>query len=135
MKRKVLNTVAFLLLIALAAAFIFPVAVVVINSFKSKFSIAASPFTIPMGAEFAGFSNYTTGIENNRLPRGFGLVAVYNRRLNRAYHCLHLYVRVVYSAGKGCVFIAVLLCARVFNDSAVSNGNVHNVENRECVKP
>ena len=72
MKRKVLNTVAFLLLIALAAAFIFPVAVVVINSFKSKFSIAASPFTIPMGAEFAGFSNYTTGIETTGFPAAFG---------------------------------------------------------------
>ena len=72
MKRKVLNAVAFLLLIALAAAFIFPVAVVVINSFKSKFSIAASPFTIPMGAEFAGFSNYTTGIETTGFPAAFG---------------------------------------------------------------
>lgn len=67
-----LNTVAFLLLIALAAAFIFPVAVVVINSFKSKFSIAASPFTIPMGAEFAGISNYTTGIETTGFPAAFG---------------------------------------------------------------
>ncbi len=72
MKRKVLNAVAFLLLIALAAAFIFPVAVVAVNSFKSKFSIAASPFTVPMGAEFAGFSNYTTGIETTGFPAAFG---------------------------------------------------------------
>ena len=67
-----LNAVAFLLLIALAAAFIFPVAVVAVNSFKSKFSIAASPFTVPMGAEFAGFSNYTTGIETTGFPAAFG---------------------------------------------------------------
>ncbi len=72
MARKVLNIIAFLLLLIFAAAFIFPVAVVLINSFKAKFSINQSPFTLPFGDEFVGISNYSTGISNTGFPAAFG---------------------------------------------------------------
>ena len=62
MKQRVFNTVFFFILLILAAAFIFPVFVVLINSFKMKFIIATQPFTIPLGDYFAGFQNYITGI-------------------------------------------------------------------------
>ena len=59
MARKVINTLFYILLFVFAAAFIFPVAVVMINSFKAKFSISTSPFTLPFGNDFVGLSNYT----------------------------------------------------------------------------
>lgn len=57
MGKKIFNTVSFILLVGFAAAFIFPIAVVFINSFKAKFSINSSPFSLPMGNEFVGLSN------------------------------------------------------------------------------
>ena len=72
MARKILNIIFFLLLCAFAAAFIFPVAVILINSFKAKFSISQSPFTIPTGNDFVGLSNYTTGISSTGFPSAFG---------------------------------------------------------------
>ena len=54
MARKLISGICFILLIIFAAAFIFPVAVVLINSFKAKFSINASPFTLPVGDDFVG---------------------------------------------------------------------------------
>lgn len=72
MTRKLLNIILFLLLCAFAAAFIFPVAVILINSFKAKFSISQSPFTIPTGNDFVGLSNYTAGIRSTGFPSAFG---------------------------------------------------------------
>ena len=72
MARKILNIIFFLLLCAFAAVFIFPVAVILINSFKAKFSISQSPFTIPTGNDFVGLSNYTAGIRSTGFPSAFG---------------------------------------------------------------
>lgn len=72
MARKVVNTVFFILLVIFAAAFLFPVAVVLINSFKAKFSISTAPFTLPLGADFVGFSNYIEGIRSTGFISAFG---------------------------------------------------------------
>lgn len=72
MGKKIFNTVSFILLVGFAAAFIFPIAVVFINSFKAKFSINSSPFSLPMGGEFVGLSNYTEGIKSTGFPPAFG---------------------------------------------------------------
>lgn len=72
MARKVANTVFFILLVIFAAAFLFPVAVVLINSFKAKFSISTAPFTLPLGADFVGFSNYIEGIRSTGFISAFG---------------------------------------------------------------
>lgn len=60
-KRKTLNILATLLLIFLSALFIFPVAVIVMNSFKTRFEISAAPFVLPNSDTFAGLENYITG--------------------------------------------------------------------------
>lgn len=72
MGKKIFNIVSFILLVGFAAAFIFPIAVVFINSFKAKFSINSSPFSLPMGDEFVGLSNYTEGIKSTSFPPAFG---------------------------------------------------------------
>lgn len=72
MKYKISNIFFFILLIFLAFVFIFPVLVVVINSFKAKFSIASSPFTLPVPETFVGLDNYSVGIKNTGFPSAFG---------------------------------------------------------------
>ena len=72
MARKILNIIFFLLLCAFAAAFIFPVAVILMNSFKAKFSISQSPFTLPTRNDVVGLSNYTAGIRSTGFPSAFG---------------------------------------------------------------
>ena len=61
-KRKTLNILATLLLIFLSALFIFPVAVIIMNSFKTRFEISTAPFVLPSSDTFAGLENYVTGI-------------------------------------------------------------------------
>lgn len=64
MKKSVLNALIFTLLCAMAAFFVFPVFIVLINSFKQKFSISETPFVFPDKNTFTGFENYITGINN-----------------------------------------------------------------------
>ncbi len=61
-KKKVLKFLRGLFLCLLSGAFIFPIAVIIINSFKSRFEINLSPFTFPVGETFVGGENYITGI-------------------------------------------------------------------------
>ena len=72
MKSKISNTIYFLILTALAVVFIYPVFVVLINSFKQKFSIASTPFLLPTSDTFIGIENYTEGIKNTGFPAAFG---------------------------------------------------------------
>lgn len=57
-KRKI----AFILLIIVSAAFVFPVFIVLMNSFKSNLYISSEPFSFPDTESFAGFRNYTEGL-------------------------------------------------------------------------
>ena len=61
-KRKVINIIKSLFLIFLSALFIFPIAVIVMNSFKTRFEISTAPFVLPSSDTFAGLENYVTGI-------------------------------------------------------------------------
>ena len=72
MKNKALEVLFFVLLTFLAIVFIFPVLVVVINSFKAKFSISSDPFSMPFGENFVGIVNYSEGIKNTGFPMAFG---------------------------------------------------------------
>lgn len=72
MSEKILNTIFFIILLIMAAVFIFPVFIVLINSFKLKFSIAATPFLLPTSETFTGISNYIEGIRNTGFLEAFG---------------------------------------------------------------
>ncbi len=71
MKTKMLDRLFFILLLGFSAVFIFPVFIVLINSFKQKFSIASSPFTLPDSNTFAGISNFAQGISNTGFLSAF----------------------------------------------------------------
>lgn len=62
-KEKLYKAFLTLFLTALAVAFLTPIAIVVINSFKGQFFITEAPFSLPNGSTFAGFLNYVNGIK------------------------------------------------------------------------
>lgn len=63
MKEKTINTILFIIMIILLLIFLVPIAFVFMNSFKGKFFISDSPFSIPTGEAFAGLENYTIGLQ------------------------------------------------------------------------
>lgn len=71
-KPRLQNTVIFIVLILLAAAFIAPIAVVVMNSFKGKLFISSAPFVLPTAQTFAGLQNYTDGAVKTGFFSAFG---------------------------------------------------------------
>ena len=51
-----------LVLVLLTAIFIFPILLVVMNSFKSRLYVSIVPFSWPVKEMFVGFENYTNGL-------------------------------------------------------------------------
>lgn len=72
MKERAFNTVFFFLLLLLAVLFVFPVFIVLLNSFKLKFSIATAPFVFPNGTTFSRLENYVTGINSTGFLSAIG---------------------------------------------------------------
>ena len=72
MKIKFIDKLFFIILLVMSAVFIFPVFIVLINSFKLKFSIASSPFLLPTKETFTGIENYIEGIKSTGFPSALG---------------------------------------------------------------
>ena len=72
MKERAFNTVFFFLLLLLAVLFVFPVFIVLLNSFKLKFSIATAPFIFPTAETFSKLENYVTGINSTGFLSAIG---------------------------------------------------------------
>ena len=70
--RRWYNAALTLLLSLLSAAFIFPIFIVLINSFKEKFYINDAPFSLPDADTFAGAENYLSGIADTDFLSAFG---------------------------------------------------------------
>lgn len=60
--KKYRNKLSFILLLIVSAVFIFPVFIVLMNSFKSKLYISSEPFSFPTSETFSGLLNYTEGL-------------------------------------------------------------------------
>lgn len=71
-KKSLADILLFIFLAVLAVGFIFPIFVVFINSFKTKFSITSSPFSLPNFSNFAGIENYITGIADTDFLSALG---------------------------------------------------------------
>ena len=72
MKTRRTNLPIVLLLLVLAAIFLLPVILVVLNSFKSRLYISATPFALPDGDTFVGWENYLTGLRSAGFAAAFG---------------------------------------------------------------
>ena len=62
---------SFSILLLLSFVFLFPLYLVVINSFKSKFNIISEPFVLPNQDTFVGFENYINGINSSGILGAF----------------------------------------------------------------
>lgn len=68
----VFNILSYILLTAAALIFVAPIAIVLMNSFKSKFYISGEPFKLPDGETFEGILNYTEGMAKTGFFKAFG---------------------------------------------------------------
>lgn len=64
----------FLSIVSLA--WVYPIVLVLINSFKQKAYISRSAFSLPTGKAFVGLENYIRGIERTNLISSFGWTVV-----------------------------------------------------------
>lgn len=71
-KRKTSDVIIFVILVILAIAFLSPIFIVLINSFKGKFFISDAPFVLPNKQTFVNFENYTSGIEKTNFLNATG---------------------------------------------------------------
>lgn len=71
-RQRVGKTTTYLLLVLLAALFLFPIVIVVMNAFKGRLYIANAPFALPDAETFAGFENFITGFTKIGFFRAFG---------------------------------------------------------------
>ncbi|URN96498.1 MAG: carbohydrate ABC transporter permease [Candidatus Pristimantibacillus lignocellulolyticus] len=63
----------FLFLVVLAVAFLSPILIVLMNSFKGKFFISDAPFVFPNSDTYIGLENYTSGIQKINFFSAFGM--------------------------------------------------------------
>ncbi len=69
---KVGDSILFIILIALAALFLVPIFMVLMNSFKSRLYISSTPFAFPDELTFVGLENYINGLTSSGFLAAFG---------------------------------------------------------------
>ncbi len=75
-RKRLSNTFSFSFLLLLSVVFLFPLYLVVINSFKSKFNIISEPFAFPNENTFVGLENYINGINSSGIVGAFIRTAI-----------------------------------------------------------
>ena len=68
---KASNFLSFSFLVILSLIFLFPIYLVIINSFKSRFNIISNPFVLPDSDTFVGLENYINGIQTSGIISSF----------------------------------------------------------------
>lgn len=74
--KRLSNTLSFSLLLLLSIVFLFPLYLVLINSFKSKFNIISEPFAFPNDDTFVRLENYINGINSSGIIGAFIRTAI-----------------------------------------------------------
>jgi raffinose/stachyose/melibiose transport system permease protein len=69
-ERKSMGATIFFSVLSLL--WIYPIVLVILNSFKKKVYISKAPFALPSGKMFSGLKNYTGGIEKTGFLQAFG---------------------------------------------------------------
>ncbi len=70
-RRTVKSAYIFAFLVLLTAIFIFPILLVLMNSFKSRLYVSTVPFAWPKGEMFVGFENYINGLTTSGFAQAF----------------------------------------------------------------
>ena len=67
MKNKKLSTFLTVFFSILSVFYVYPILLVLLNSFKKKAYISKKPFALPNAKSFVGFDNYISGIQKTGL--------------------------------------------------------------------
>lgn len=70
-KKSISDIVLISLLIILTILFIFPILLVVMNSFKSRLYVSTQPFVLPNSQTFVGLENYINGLTTSGFAFAF----------------------------------------------------------------
>ena len=69
--KSVKTVIQMTILIILTAVFIFPILLVLMNSFKSRLYVSTVPFVFPRGDMYVGFENYINGVTSSGFVAAF----------------------------------------------------------------
>ena len=61
-RKKIADSIVYIVLTVLAVAFLVPIFLVIMNSLKNKLYISTTPFVLPNGDSFVGLKNYGDGL-------------------------------------------------------------------------
>ena len=70
-RKKLYTSITFAFLCVLAALFLVPIALVFINSFKSRLYVSSAPFALPFGEMGVGLENYINGLSASGFLQSF----------------------------------------------------------------
>lgn len=70
-RKKALNAVLYAVLFLLAAVFLAPVFIVLMNSFKGNFYISEEPFSVPRAEKYVGLENFIKGFTQSDFLQAF----------------------------------------------------------------
>ncbi len=112
-RRSTAMTIFFVLL---SLVYLYPIAVVLINSFKSNAAVNTETFALPNSETFMGFGNYIKGMTFGNYP--FLKSVMYSLVITLSSVALILV----------CTSMAASL--RVLDDSALPDGHVHAFQDR-----
>ncbi len=71
-EQKKSNVIVFVFMVLLSIAFLAPIFIVLMNSFKGKLYISDAPFQLPTSETFVGLANYIEGIVKIGFFQAFG---------------------------------------------------------------
>lgn len=71
--KKNKNIITYTILVILALIFVYPLIIVLYNSFKNQYSILDAAFALPNSVNFVGFQNYVKGVLQSDFFRAFGV--------------------------------------------------------------
>lgn len=64
-RKKIADSIVYIVLTVLAVAFLVPIFLVIMNSLKNKLYISTTPFVLPNGDSFVGLKNYVDGLRRS----------------------------------------------------------------------
>ncbi len=70
-RKSVKTVIQMAILIILTAVFIFPILLVLMNSFKSRLYVSTIPFAFPTGEMYVGLENYINGVTSSGFIASF----------------------------------------------------------------
>ena len=101
----------------LAVAFLFPIFLVLMNSFKNKLYISDAPFALPNSDTFSGMYNYVNGIQ----------ICFYYHLLCNRDRAADIHGRMVDHKSYMQIIYSIVLSVCICNDRSISDGYVYTV--------